>query len=35
MAQSPVLAEMVENGEIKILGANYDLTSGKVVFFNE
>jgi carbonic anhydrase len=35
MAQSPVLAEMVENGKIKILGANYDLTSGKVVFFNE
>ncbi|MBJ7881288.1 carbonic anhydrase family protein [Gelidibacter salicanalis] len=35
LVQSPVLAEMVENGEIKIVGANYDLSTGKVVFLNE
>lgn len=32
-AQSPVLAEMQEKGEIKIVGATYDLSTGKVTFF--
>lgn len=31
-AQSPVLAEMVKNEELKIVGANYDLSTGKVTF---
>jgi carbonic anhydrase len=29
---SPILKEMEENGEIKIIGAIYDMTSGEVVF---
>ncbi|HMR15925.1 MAG TPA: carbonic anhydrase family protein [Mariniflexile sp.] len=33
LKQSPVLAEMVKNGEIKVVGANYDLATGKVSFF--
>ncbi|SRX55274.1 carbonic anhydrase family protein [Aequorivita sp. CIP111184] len=33
LAQSPVLAEMQEKGEIKIVGATYDLSTGKVTFF--
>ncbi|OBX22745.1 carbonic anhydrase [Gelidibacter algens] len=33
LAQSPVLAEMQEKGEIKIVGATYDLSNGKVIFF--
>lgn len=32
-AQSPVLADMVENGELKVVGANYDLATGKVIFY--
>jgi len=31
--QSPVLAEMEENGEIKIVGAMYDIASGAVSFY--
>lgn len=31
--QSPVLAEMVKKKEIKIVGASYDVSTGKVVFF--
>ena len=31
--QSPVLAEMEENGEIKIVGAMYDIASGAVEFY--
>jgi len=30
---SPILKEMEDNGEIKIVGANYDLNTGKVEFF--
>ncbi|PHR14671.1 MAG: carbonic anhydrase [Aequorivita sp.] len=30
---SPVLAEMQKKGEIKIVGATYDLSTGKVTFF--
>ncbi|SRX75494.1 Carbonic anhydrase 2 [Aequorivita antarctica] len=33
LALSPVLAEMQEKGEIKIVGATYDLSTGKVTFF--
>ena len=29
---SPVLKEMEDNGEIKIVGAMYDITDGKVIF---
>jgi carbonic anhydrase len=31
--RSPVLADMEENGEIKILGAMYDITNGAVEFY--
>ena len=29
---SPVLNEMIENGEIKVVGAMYDVATGKVSF---
>ncbi len=32
--QSPVLQEMEENGEIKIVGAMYDIESGGVTFYD-
>jgi len=32
--QSPVLAEMEENEEIKVVGAMYDVSNGKVVFYD-
>ncbi|NNG09945.1 MAG: carbonic anhydrase [Arenibacter sp.] len=32
--QSPVLAEMEENGEIKVVGAMYDVSNGQVVFYD-
>ncbi|WP_276168876.1 carbonic anhydrase family protein [Zobellia alginiliquefaciens] len=31
--QSPVLAEMEDKGEIKIVGAMYDISNGEVVFY--
>lgn len=31
---SPVLQEMEDNGEIKIIGAMYDIKNGKVTFFD-
>ena len=31
--QSPILKEMEENGEIKIVGAYYDMDNGEVTFF--
>ncbi len=31
--QSPVLAEMETNNEIKIVGGMYDISNGKVTFF--
>ena len=31
---SPILKEMEENGEIKIVGAVYDMSSGEVMFIN-
>ncbi|PTS91024.1 carbonic anhydrase, partial [Flavobacterium sp. HMWF030] len=30
--KSPILKEMAEKGEIKIVGAYYDLHSGEVIF---
>ncbi len=30
---SPVLAEMEDNGEIKIVGAMYDISNGEVIFY--
>jgi carbonic anhydrase len=32
LAQSPVLVEMKENGEIEVVAATYDLSTGKVTF---
>ena len=32
--RSPIMAEMEKNGEIKIVGAVYDMDNGKVVFFD-
>ena len=31
-AKSPILKEMADKGEIKIIGAYYDLHSGEVIF---
>jgi carbonic anhydrase len=31
--QSPILREMEENGQIKIIGAYYDMYTGKIEFF--
>ena len=31
--ESPILAEMEQNGEIEIIGASYDVSNGKVDFF--
>ncbi len=33
LAESPVLAEMAENGEIQIVGGMYDINSGAVTFY--
>jgi len=33
--QSPILKEIEENGEIKIIGAVYDMSSGEVVFLEK
>lgn len=32
-AQSPVIAELVEKGDLKIVGAMYDIATGKVTFY--
>ena len=32
--QSPVLAEMEKNKEIQIIGGMYDISNGKITFFN-
>jgi carbonic anhydrase len=31
--KSPILKEMVEKGELKIVGAGYDLNDGEIIFF--
>jgi carbonic anhydrase len=33
-AESPILAELEKNGDIKIVGAMYDINTGEVDFFN-
>ena len=33
-SESPILAEMEQNGEIKIVGASYSVENGKVTFFD-
>jgi carbonic anhydrase len=33
-SESPILKEMEDNGEIKIIGAVYDMDNGKVTFLN-
>ncbi|WP_338409607.1 carbonic anhydrase family protein [uncultured Flavobacterium sp.] len=33
-AESPILAELEKNGDIKIVGAMYDVNTGEVAFFN-
>jgi len=33
--QSPILNEMIEKGQVGLVGANYDLGTGKVTFFSE
>lgn len=35
LAKSPILEEMVRNGEIGIIGAMYDVTSGSVAFYDD
>ena len=35
LAQSPILEEMVNNGEIGIIGAMYDVTTGEVRFYED
>ncbi len=32
-AESPILTEMEKNGEIKIIGAMYDVNTGAVNFY--
>ncbi|MEQ1635151.1 MAG: carbonic anhydrase family protein [Methylococcales bacterium] len=33
--RSPILKEMITNGEIALVGGNYDITSGIVEFYND
>ena len=35
MERSPILKEMIENGEIGIVGGTHDITSGLVTFYDE
>ena len=35
MERSPILKEMIEKGEIGIIGGTHDITSGEVVFYGE
>ncbi|WP_029273579.1 carbonic anhydrase family protein [Flavobacterium sp. KJJ] len=35
MQRSPILKEMIENGEIGIVGGSHDITTGEVTFFSE
>lgn len=35
MQRSPILKEMIEKGEIGIVGASHDITTGEVAFFPE
>ena len=33
--RSPVLREMIDSGQIKLVGGMYDLSTGKVTFFDK
>lgn len=35
MERSPILKEMIESGEIGIVGGNYDVSNGSVTFFED
>jgi carbonic anhydrase len=35
LQRSPILKEMIENGEIGIVGGTHDLTTGQVTYFDE
>jgi carbonic anhydrase len=35
LERSPILKEMIENGEIGIVGGTHDLTTGQVTYFDE
>jgi len=35
MQRSPILKEMIENGEIGIVGGSYEISTGEVTFFPE
>jgi carbonic anhydrase len=35
MERSPILKEMIETGEIGIVGGNHDITTGKVTFYEQ
>jgi carbonic anhydrase len=35
LAKSSILKEMVENGEIGIIGAMYDVAKGEVAFYDD
>src|SRR5690606_14175941 len=35
LQRSPILKEMIESGEIGIVGGMHDITSGEVTFFTE
>jgi carbonic anhydrase len=35
MERSPILKEMIETGQIGIVGGSYDVTNGEVTFFDD
>jgi carbonic anhydrase len=35
MERSPILKEMIESGQIGIVGGSYDVSNGKVIFFDD
>jgi carbonic anhydrase len=35
MERSPILKEMIESGQIGIIGGSHDIATGEVIFYNE
>jgi carbonic anhydrase len=35
MERSPILKEMIESGQIGIVGGTHDITTGEVTFYTE
>ena len=35
MERSPILKDMIENGELGIVGGTHDITTGEVNFYND